>query len=95
MNQHNHQHKQNKEVKQDALHRIKIIQGHLNAIEKMIERDEYCVNVIHQSMAVQKALKRLDILIMENHLKTCVVDQIKHGGSARAITELKSLYEMK
>ena len=77
------------------LHRIKIIQGHLKAIEQMIASEEYCVNIIHQSMAVQKALKRLDMQIMKEHLSTCVIDQIKNDDVDRSVSELMKLYEMK
>ncbi len=91
---HNHEHKIDNSKKRN-LHRIKIIRGHLKAIEKMIEEDKYCVDVIHQSMAVQKALKRLDMQIMEDHLKTCVIHQIKNGESQKSIQELLNLYEMK
>lgn len=88
--------KKNKElsVKERSLHRIKIIKGHLNSIEKMIEEDTYCVDVIHQSNAVQKALRKLDLLIMQNHLSSCVVNQIKNGEEARSTNELLKLYEL-
>jgi CsoR family transcriptional regulator, copper-sensing transcriptional repressor len=82
-------------TKKSALHRIKIIQGHLKAVEKMITENEYCVDVIHQSMAVQKALKKLDMLLMENHLNHCVIEQIQHGQKDKSVDELLRLYEMK
>ncbi|MCA9386105.1 metal-sensitive transcriptional regulator, partial [Candidatus Dojkabacteria bacterium] len=47
-----------KTSKDRALHRIRIIQGHLKSVEKMIEEDKYCVDIVHQSRAVQKALKK-------------------------------------
>jgi DNA-binding FrmR family transcriptional regulator len=77
------------------LHRIRIIQGHLKAIEKMLSANKYCVDIIHQSMAVQKALKKLDMQIMKEHLSTCVVDQIKNDQVDRSVEELLKLYEMK
>ena len=81
--------------KQTNLHRIKIIEGHLKAIERMIERDEYCVNVLHQSMAVQKALKKLDAEIMENHLRHCVIEQAKEGKDKKIVDELLAIYGYK
>jgi len=81
--------------KQKALHRVKIIQGHLRAIEKMLEEDRYCVEIIHQSVAIQKALKRLDMALIEDHLSCCVVGQIKSGQADKAREELLALYEMK
>lgn len=81
--------------KDKALHRIKIIQGHLKAVEKMLQDDQYCVDIVHQSRAVQKALKNLDLLLIENHLKTCVVHQIHNNEEQRTTQELLRLFEYK
>jgi len=83
------------DVKKKALHRIRIAQGHLNAIEKMIEKDSYCIDIVHQSLAVQKALKRIDMLLIKNHLETCAIHQIRDGEVAKTSEELLQLYEMK
>lgn len=84
-----------KTPKQQALHRIKIIQGHIRAVEKMIESDQYCIDIIHQSMAIQKALKRLDMALMKEHLGTSVVEQFQNNQFSKSIDELMVLYEMK
>jgi DNA-binding FrmR family transcriptional regulator len=84
-----------KSHKDKILHRIRIIQGHLAAIEQMINDDSYCVEIIHQSMAVQSALKKMDMAILDEHLRTCVVSQIKEGEEDKTIAELLKLYEMK
>lgn len=90
---HNHKHKE--DTKKRAIHRIKIIQGHLKKIQLMLEEDKYCVDIVHQSRAVQSALKKLDLLIIEDHLNTCVVDQIKNGDEAETTEELLKLFEYK
>lgn len=90
-----HNHKTAKDVKTRAVHRIKIIQGHLKKIQEMLENNEYCVDIVHQSRAVQSALKKLDILIVEDHLNTCVVDQIKNGEESKTTAELLKLFEYK
>jgi DNA-binding FrmR family transcriptional regulator len=82
-------------TKDRAVHRIKIIQGHLKKVEKMLEDDEYCVDIVHQSRAVQNALKKLDLLVIENHLNSCVIDQIKGGEEARTTQELLKLFDYK
>lgn len=82
-------------TKARALHRIKIIQGHLASMEKMLEEGRYCVDVVHQSRAIQQALKKLDLLVIENHLKGCVVKQIKSGQDQRTTSELLTLFEYK
>lgn len=90
-----HKHHANKEVKDRAIHRIKIIQGHLKKIQDMLEQDAYCVDIVHQSRAVQSALKKLDSLIVEDHLHTCVVDQIKSGEEKSTTEELLKLFNYK
>ena len=79
--------------KEKALHRLKIIKGHLKAIENMIESDVYCLDVITQSKAVQHSLRNMDMSILENHLKTCVVDQIKNNQEEKTVKELLDLYK--
>lgn len=60
--------------KQNLLHRLKIIRGHLDKIIQMVNSDRYCLDIIQQSQAVQSSLQKVDELILENHLKTCVKD---------------------
>lgn len=85
----------NKELKTKNLHRIKIIEGHIKAIKKMLENDAYCVDIVHQSMAVQRALRKLDMKVLENHLKTHVTAQFKNGKNKQAVEELLSIYDIK
>ena len=81
--------------KKDLLHRIKIIKGHIQGIEKMIENEEYCINVIHQSLAVQKALKKLDSLVIKDHINHCVVEQAKVGDTDKITKDLLTIFEYK
>lgn len=92
---HHHVHKPDKDTKKRAIHRIKIIQGHLKKVQSMLENDQYCVDVVHQSRAVQSALKKLDLLLIENHLNHCVIDQVKNGEEARTTEELLRLFDYK
>ena len=54
----------------------------------MVESHDYCIDVLHQTQAVQKALQETDSLILENHLNTCVVSAIKKGRSKEVIEEV-------
>ena len=65
--------------KENLLHRLKIVRGHLEKVISMVEKDEYCLNIIQQTQAVEMALKKVDELILENHLKTCVRNSMKSG----------------
>lgn len=82
-----------KNTQERILHRLKIAQGHLNKVLKMVESDEYCIDVLHQSQAVQKALKETDNLMLENHLKTCALDAIGKGKKDQAIEEVMQVFK--
>ena len=71
------------DIKKRALHRTKIIEGQLRGIEKMIENEDYCVDIITLSLAVQKSLGSLNKLLVENHLRTHVTDMYESGGDER------------
>ena len=84
-----------KDTAERITHRLKIARGHLAKVLKMVENDEYCINVIHQSQAVQRALNEVDSLVLENHLKTCVVDHIKKGETKTSIEEIMNVFKRK
>ncbi len=81
--------------KDRTLHRLKIIKGQLEKMISMVENDEYCINVLHNSLSVQKALKTIDMFIMEDHLKTCAIHQAQSGESDKMVSELLSIYKFK
>jgi CsoR family transcriptional regulator, copper-sensing transcriptional repressor len=84
------------DIKKRALHRSRILQGQLRGLEKMIDNEEYCVDIITQSLAVQKSLRSLNKLLVENHLRTHVTDMFEAGGDERdaVVTELLTVFEL-
>lgn len=84
----------NKEVKNRAKRRLKIIEGQVRGLEGLVEKDAYCVHIIHQSLAVKEALSSFENLILENHLSTHVVEQVKKGKNRKAIEEILSIYKL-
>lgn len=76
-----------------VLHRLKIARGHLDKVINMVASGQYCVDVIHQSLAVQAALKETDQVVLENHMRTCVADAIKRGKSNEVISEVMRVME--
>jgi len=84
-------------IKRRALHRSKIIQGQMKGLEKMIENDEYCMDILTQGLALQKSLASLNKLILENHLRTHVVENMASSDKKKqtlAVEELLHLYEL-
>lgn len=82
-----------KDTKERLLHRLKIARGHLDKVITMVEQDQYCIDVIHQSQAIQKALKEVDTLTLENHLHGCVAESIKNGKKDEAILEVMHIFK--
>ncbi len=84
------------DLKKRALHRSRILAGQMRGLEKMIESEDYCMDIITQSLAIQKSLRSLNKLIVENHLRTHVSDMFATGGDSQehAITELLKVYEL-
>ena len=83
------------DLKKRAKHRTAIIEGQVRGLAKMIENDEYCMDIIGQSRAIQKALESLNKLMLENHLRTHVTHMFEHGGDERdqAVAELLKAFD--
>lgn len=79
----------------NTVHRLQIARGHLEKIITMVKEDAYCIDIVHQLLAVQSALKKVDEIVLENHLKTCVADSIKNGDSDQAIKEVMEVLKKK
>ncbi len=84
-----------KTTQERTIHRLKIAQGHLAKVLQMVESNQYCIDVIHQSQAVQRALEEVDALVLENHLQGCVVEHIKKGEAKKSIDEIMSIVRKK
>ena len=84
-----------KHTKQKLTRRLKIIEGQVRGLEEMIDRGAYCIDVITQTSAVKQALAGVEDALMENHLSTCVVPQIKRGRGEGSIREILKVYQLK
>ncbi len=73
---------------------MKILEGQIRGLQKMVDGEEYCVKIIHQSSAARHALSGVEDLILENHLSTHVVDQIKSGEKDKAVKEILQIYKL-
>jgi DNA-binding FrmR family transcriptional regulator len=80
--------------KADALKRLNYIDGHLQGVRRMIEDDKYCVDVLKQTYAIRRAIEKLEALMLDNHVHTCVLEGIKEGRDEQVLGELVELYEL-
>ncbi len=85
------------DIKQRALHRAKILEGQMRGVQKMIENEDYCMDILTQSLAIQKSIGSLNKLILENHVRTHIKENLSSSSDKaqeQAIEELLGLYEL-
>lgn len=75
-------------LKRDILARLNRAQGQLRGVGRMVEGDAYCVDVLQQIAAARRALDRAALILLREHLETCVADALAAGGSRAKIEEL-------
>jgi len=83
-----------KEIKTKAFRRLKIIEGQVRGLQRMVDEEEYCIDIITQTSALKEALSGIEQLILENHLTTHVIHQIKHGKEDQATKEILKVYKL-
>lgn len=81
--------------KEKLISRLKIIEGQVRGLQSMITNDSYCIDVITQTSAVKRALSGVEDALMEHHLSTCVIHQIKKGREKKAQEEILTVYRLK
>jgi CsoR family transcriptional regulator, copper-sensing transcriptional repressor len=84
------------EHKQQILNRLKTVEGHVRGVQRMIEDDTYCIEVLKQTRAIQRALEKINTMVLAEHLDSCVTTAIRSDQPAereRVIKELMQLFE--
>lgn len=75
--------------------RLKIIEGQVRGLSRMVENDTYCINIIAQTSAVKRALSTVEDLLLESHLNSCVRHQMTSGETGKAVKEVLKVYKLK
>ena len=80
------------------VNRLKSIEGHVRGVEKMVEDGSYCIDIVNQISAIQSALHKVNALVLDRHLHTCVTTAIR-GDDAdereRVIGEIMGVFNAK
>lgn len=82
------------DIKKKALRRLKILEGQIRGLQGMVEKEAYCIHILHQSGACKEALSSVEDLILKNHLSTHVVHQMKSGKISKAVKEILTIYQL-
>jgi len=84
----------NKELKTKIERQLKVIEGQVRGLQKMVAEDKYCIDVITQTSAVRNSLGSVEEKMLESHLSTCAVKQMKGKNAEKAIKEILSVYQL-
>lgn len=76
-----------KDEKTDLIHRLNRIEGQVRGVKNMVESDRYCVDILTQVSAIQSALNSFNKILLQNHISTCVVEDIRNEKEG-AVEEL-------
>ncbi len=83
---------------EDALRRLKTVEGHIRGIQRMVEDEAYCIDVIRQVQAVQAALDKISAQILEGHLHSCLITAVRGEDAAereRVLREIIDVFQAK
>ena len=81
-------------TRQQALKRLSYIEGHLSGVRRMLDEEKYCVDILKQTYAVRRAIEKMEALLLDGHLHTCVVEGVRDGREEQVIGEMLELYEL-
>ncbi len=84
--------KQGPDKRSGVDHRLAIIAGHLRKVHSMVDEGANCIDIIHQSQAIQQALKKFDQQILAQHLRSCVARDLKSGNPDKVTAELVDVF---
>jgi DNA-binding FrmR family transcriptional regulator len=82
---------------ESALRRLQTVEGHIRGIQRMVEDDTYCIEVIHQIQAVQAALNKISTLILQEHMNSCLITAVRGEDASereRVLGEIVDVFEM-
>ncbi|MBI2644013.1 MAG: metal-sensitive transcriptional regulator [Candidatus Wildermuthbacteria bacterium] len=80
--------------KQQAVRRLRIAKGQIEGLERMVRQDQYCIDILRQSLAVKEALSSFERVILQHHLDTHVAEQMRKGEKAKSVKELLEIYRL-
>jgi CsoR family transcriptional regulator, copper-sensing transcriptional repressor len=84
-------------IQADVLARLKSVEGHVRGIQRMVTEGAYCMDIIKQNLAIQRALEKVNVLVLDGHLNSCVTTAIRGDDASereRVIRELLEVFDM-
>jgi DNA-binding FrmR family transcriptional regulator len=81
------------EIKKKLISRLNRVEGQVRGLKRMVDEEKYCIDIITQSSAIKEALSSVEDLLLENHLATHVIEQVKSGKEKQALQEIMKVYK--
>ena len=81
---------------QDNLRRLKTVEGHIRGVQRMVDEDAYCIDIIGQIHAIQSALNKISINILDSHLNSCLISAVRgndQGEQDRVLQEIIDVFD--
>lgn len=82
------------ETKHRTLARLRRIEGQVQGVQRMVEEEKYCVDVMLQISAIQGALEQVSKMLMHRHIESCVMDSMKAGSDQERAKKIEELIEV-
>lgn len=82
-----------KKIKTSITNRLRRVEGQVRGLQKMVDAEQYCIDIITQSSAIRSALSAVEDLMLENHLSEHVIHQMREGQEQKAIGEIISVFK--
>ena len=82
-------------IKTKIIRRLKLLEGQVRGLQKMVDGDTYCIDIITQTSAVKQGLSNVEDLLLENHLGGCILHQVRSGQTSKAQEEILKVYKLK
>lgn len=80
--------------KEECLKRLRTIEGHIRGVARMVEDDAYCIDILHQTLAVQRAIDKLNRDILESHLQSCVIKAMQGQSDQHCEQVIRELLDI-
>ena len=79
--------------KHDLLRRLRKIEGQVRGLQQMVEEDRYCLDIVQQISAMSAAARKVALIVLEDHLRGCVVTAVRRGEEDAALQEMVAVLD--
>jgi len=79
---------------QNSIRRLKTIEGHIRGVQRMVNEDAYCIDIIQQINAIQSALNKISLSILDDHLNSCLISAVRGDDPTETNKVLKEIVDV-